>query len=60
MLGGNPSRPTEMTECEGKGEGNLEWVAEERDDEVSPAALGLTAAARAVVNPTNPSLRNFP
>lgn len=55
MLGGNPSRPTE-----GKGEGNLEWVAEERDDEVSLAALGLTAAARAVVNPTNPSLINFP
>lgn len=31
MLEGNPSRPTEVMECEGKGEGNLEWLVEERE-----------------------------
>lgn len=33
MLEGKPSRPTEVIECEGKGEGNLEWVVEEREGE---------------------------
>lgn len=33
MPEGNPSRPTEVSECEGKGEGDLEWVVEGSDDE---------------------------
>lgn len=33
MLEGPPSRSTEMIECEGKGEGELEWVKEEGEEE---------------------------
>lgn len=33
MLEGNPSRPTKVIEREGKGEGNLEWVVEEKEVE---------------------------
>ena len=33
MLEGTPSRSTERIECEGKGEGELEWVNEEGEEE---------------------------
>lgn len=45
MLEGTPSRATEKIECEGKGEGELEWAREEAEGRTA-CSLGTDCSSR--------------